>query len=58
MIFFFIVSEKFTTAVVTKYVSIKGYSNTRLETPDYELIKEFGSFEVRKYGPMIIQINY
>ena len=33
---------------------IRGYSNTRLETPDYELIKESGSFEIREYGPMIV----
>ena len=33
---------------------IRGYSNTRLETPEYELIKESGSYEIRKYGPMII----
>ena len=33
---------------------IRGYSNTRLETPEYELVKESGSYEIRKYGPMII----
>jgi len=43
-----------TAVVLIVFNMIKGYSNTRLETPDYELIKESGSFEVRKYGPMII----
>jgi len=43
-----------TAVVLIVFNMIKGYSNTRLETPDYELIKESGSFEVRKYGPMVI----
>lgn len=33
---------------------IRGFSNTKLETPDYELIMKSGSFEVRKYGPVVI----
>jgi hypothetical protein len=31
-----------------------GLSNTMLETPKYELIKKSGSYEIRKYAPMII----
>ena len=31
-----------------------GLSNTFLETPEYELIKRSGSFEIRKYAPMVI----
>ena len=31
-----------------------GLSNTMLETPEYKVIKESGSYEVRKYEPMII----
>ena len=31
-----------------------GLSNTMLETPEYELIKKSGSFEIRKYAPMVI----
>ena len=31
-----------------------GLSNTMLETPEYKVIKKSGSYEVRKYEPMII----
>ena len=31
-----------------------GVSNTMLETPEYELIKKSGSFEIRKYAPMVM----
>ena len=31
-----------------------GLSNTMLETPEYELIKKSGSFEIRKYAPMVV----
>ena len=31
-----------------------GLSNTLLETPEYELIKKSGSFEIRKYAPMVV----
>ena len=31
-----------------------GPSNTMLETPEYKVIKKSGSYEVRKYEPMII----
>ncbi len=31
-----------------------GLSNTMLETPEYELIKKSGSFEIRKYAPMVM----
>ena len=31
-----------------------GLSNTMLETPKYKVIKKSGSYEVRKYEPMII----
>ena len=31
-----------------------GGSNTMLETPEYELIKKSGSFEIRKYAPMVM----
>ena len=31
-----------------------GWSNTMLETPEYELIKKSGSFEIRKYAPMVM----
>ena len=37
-----------------------GLSNTMLETPEYELIKKSGSFEIRKYAPMVMaktQVN-
>ena len=33
---------------------IRGYSNITLGTPEYELVKESGSYEIRKYGPMIM----
>ena len=33
---------------------IRGFSNTKLERPIYTLIKESGSFQVRKYAPMVI----
>ena len=31
-----------------------GLSNSMLETPEYELIKKSGSFEIRKYAPMVV----
>ena len=31
-----------------------GLSNNMLETPEYELIKKSGSFEIRKYAPMVV----
>ena len=33
---------------------IRGLSNTKLETPEYKLLKKSGSFEVREYEPMVI----
>ena len=33
---------------------IRGLSNTKLETPEYKLLKKSGSFEVREYAPMVI----
>lgn len=33
---------------------IRGFSNTKLETPEYILLKKSGYFEVRKYVPMVI----
>ena len=33
---------------------IRGLSNTKLETPEYQLLKKSGSFEVREYAPMVI----
>ena len=32
----------------------RGYANTTLETPDYELIRKDGQFEIRQYKPMIV----
>ena len=33
---------------------IRGFSNTKLERPVYTLLKNSGSFQVRKYTPMVI----
>ena len=32
----------------------RGYANTTLETPEYELIRKDGQFEIRQYKPMIV----
>tara|TARA_B100000686_G_scaffold111291_1_gene118620 strand:+ start:76682 stop:77278 length:597 start_codon:yes stop_codon:yes gene_type:complete len=33
---------------------IRGFSNTKLETPEYQLLEESGPFQIRKYKPIII----
>ena len=32
----------------------RGYANTTLETPKYELIRKDGQFEIRQYKPIIV----
>ena len=41
-------------AILLSVNMVSGLSNTILETPKYEVIKKSGSYEVRKYEPMII----
>jgi len=46
-----------TATILTLFILVQfimSYSNAKIENPDYEVIKDYGDFEVRQYDSMIV----